>query len=522
MGVVPPINMAFTSDMRPRQLQAGQVGRIVVRNLGNQTDAYSLSWDLSSDDLEFTPPYMNVNAAPGQEVVVEFRADARRGRMFGGERRYGFNANIRPSAGQPQVHSGEVAVPAALPGWVIPLLIVLCLALAGLTAALGSSLLSPAGNQTSSRNQTNTAAVRTQLADAVLTQTLLGQAVEQTRTAEGLTATALADANQATLQAATATGNANATLFAATQTGLVVAAQTSVAQTAQAQQSTFQAGITQTVTAQQATQAVQATQTALAAQTLAAGGAQTAAALTAAAANQQTAQAGTAAAQTAQAGNALTQTAAAQRRAAYVFSADQSKANEFRSFLQANEYRVDLISIEDVLETDFSVYQVILIGPDTGNPGDPEDNPWGDPGEVQAGTIASFNRPIVGLGSGGALYFQALGLYIGWANTEAAVEDDALVTDPNQTYWREPNNVGIPGNGIVQLYNGAGSLRVVNLPGPIAGIVTVGHIPDNNEKFNLILENDRFFLWGFEDGPEDMSNRGRRTFLNILWNLAPE
>jgi hypothetical protein len=510
------------------------VGRVTIRNLGSATDTYSLSWDVATDEVEFTPPYLNVNAAPGQEVVIEFRADPRRSNLFGGERRFGFNAQVRPSAGPAQTHPGEVTVPSALPSWALPVLIVLCLGLAGLSALLVSSMFGPPVSVGPTPLTPLSADMLTQTAGP--TQTSLALAIEATRTAESFTATSLANANQATIAAVTATGAANATQFSATQTGLVIGAQTAVAQTAQAQQATFQVGFTQTAIAAQATQAAGVTLTAGAGAflTLQAGSAQTAAALTAAAGNaaaqtaaaqaQATAQALTATSQaltaTAQA-DIITQTAQAQRRAAYVHAGDTGKANDYKSFLQSQEYVVDLIPVGDVTSIDFAPYQVILIGADTGHTDGWEENAWGDPDEVQANAIAAANKPVVGLGNGGSLFFQALGLNITWGNAVVATGDSVFAVDPAAPFWTTPNSVGVPGDSIVGLYDGNSDYISVKLPDPIEGVLTIGRQVNEPTQYPIVAEDGRFLLWGFNDGPADMTNRGQRLFINILRNLAP-
>lgn len=501
----PPVSTAFTSELRPNRVKAGQVGRLIIRNLGSGTDTYSLNWDLGTDEIEFTPPSINVNAAPGQEVVVEFRADSRRSNIFGAARRHGFSAVVRPSAGPPQIHPGEVTVESMLPGWALPVLLALCLALAGISALLASSLFGPifpAGGP----NLSATALMQTQLANAIQTQTLMGQSAAFTQTAESYTATHLADANQATVIAATATGSANSTAFAATQTGIVLAAQTAVAETAQAQQATLQAALTQTALSLQGTAAAQATQTAAAI------------ALTQTAGHLQTSVVQTAAAQTAEALSA-TLTVQAAKRIAYIHAGDLNKANDYKSFLQSQQHWVDIIPIDNILTTNFGLYHLILIGPETGDSSDYQNNPWGDANEVQANALAAYNLPIIGLGKGGSLFFQAIGLTINWGQSWVGAGDSVVAVNPGSPYWLNPTNIGVPFDGMVRLYDSSSGFVAVHLPGPIAGITTVGRQTNDTEHYPLIQEGNRFFLWGFDDGPADMANKGRRTLLNIIWNL---
>lgn len=399
------------------------------------------------------------------------------------------------------MHQGEVVSQPALPSWSLPLLAIVCLGLAALSVFAIAVLFGNGEILPASRVQTQTSAY---------TQTQLALAEGQTATAIQVTSTALANANLATQTAATATSVANATLLAATQTGILESAQTAIALTAQAQQATFQAGANQTAQALQATQQAAAAQTANAIQlTNQAGVVQTSAALTAISA------------QLTQQSQSATLTAAAQRRVAYIFSGDNGKANDYKSFLQSQGYIVDLIPVANILSTDFAIYKALLIAPETGNASDYQNNPWGDPAEVQANTVAAYNKPIIGLGRGGSLFFQAIGLFINWGQSWVGSANEIYVVNPSATFWNTPHSVAIPGDQIIKLYDNPSGFVAVYLPGPVAGVVTVGRQSNDADHYPLIIEGSRFFLWGFDDGPSNMSNKGQRAFLNILWNLAP-
>jgi serine/threonine protein kinase len=491
---------AFTSELKPARIKAGQISQVTVRNLGEAPDSYTLTWQSPGQALDFTPSTLQVNLVPGQEVVVEYRADTRQPNWFGSEKTYSFSTQTRPSVGKPQTRAGEVVSSPAIPTWAIPVLVVLCLALVGVIFLLSSLVFR--GGIAGSGDATQT---------ALVTQTQLAAAAQLTHAAETATALALEGANQATLEAATATGIAQATGGVATQTAIQVNAITAIALTAAAQQSTFEAGAAQTAQAQQTTQQVVLAQTA-AAQTAAAQSAafQTASAQTAVAA-QQTGQA-----------QSATLTAQALRRVAYIYSSDSTTANDYRSFLQSQGYAVDLVPMGSIFGTNFAPYKAILIGPETGNNiSEYQTAPWGDASETQAQFISAAGKPVVGLGRGGSLYFQALGLFITWGQSWAGSTNDIYVVDPAAAYWNIPDSVSIPADQIIKLYDANSPFVAVYLPGPIAQVTTIGRQYDNAEHFPIILEASRFLLWGFDVGPSGMSTKGQRVFLNILWNLAP-
>ncbi len=328
----------------------------------------------------------------------------------------------------------------------------------------------------------------------------LPNSVQLTNTAGTATALALEGANLATQQAATATGNAQATGGAATQTAIQVNAQTSVALTAAAHQGTFEAGVAQTAQAQQATQQAGLVLTAAA---------QTAAAQTAISAQQT------------QQSQSATLTAQALRRAAYIYSSDSTTANDYRSYLQSQGYAVDLVPMGSIFGTNFAPYKIILIGPETGNAADYQNAPWGDASETQAQYVSAAGKPVVGLGRGGSLFFQALGLFINWGQSWTGTTNDIFVVDPAAVYWNFPNSVSVPADQILKVYDADSPFLAVYLPGPVAQVATIGRQSNDNDHFPMIMESSRFLLWGFDTGPSGMSNKGQRVFLNILWNLAP-
>lgn len=495
-----PPAATFSSAMRPLLLRPGEIGTVTIRNLSNQAQNFSLAWQSSSPEVQFTPPALTVNAAPGQEVVVEFRPDLKRTPLFGEEQRFDFSAAIRSAAGAQQSHHGQVVSQPWLPSWSLPLLVVLCVGLAFL-GALAFALF--AGGRALSPSQANTRTAAYTQTQAIFATAQTATAVEAANQA---TATALQSANLAT-QTAVAF---EATLFAATQTEMQQAAATAVALTAQAQQATFQAAANQTAQAAQATQQAALAQTATAIQqTSQAGAFQTSAALTAMAA-QLTNQA-----------QAATQTAAAQRRLAYIYSSDTITASDYRTFLQSQGYVVDLIPLSAIMATNFNLYRAVLIGPETGDSSDYLNKPWGDAAEVQANTVAAYGKPILGLGRGGTLYFQAIGLYINYGNSWSGSGHSVYALNPSMALWSVPNPISIPADQIVKLYNAAGDFYAVSLPGPVAGVVPIARQSDDPDHYPLILQDTRFFLWGFQDGPSAMTLRGQRLLVNILWNLAP-
>jgi hypothetical protein len=258
--------------------------------------------------------------------------------------------------------------------------------------------------------------------------------------------------------------------------------------------------------------------------TAAAAAAQTAAAQTQAAQQSNasasaTSQAATSIAATAQ--MAATLTAQAQFHIAYIYKSDLALANTYKTFLESNHYLVDVIKSNNVASTNYSIYRLIIIGPDTGNPGSWTTGPWGDPAGSEAGYIDTFNKPVIGLGTGGSLFFEARNLYISYGNSWLSTGNTSIyVENPNNRVFTTPNSISVPGTNVLMLYDNNSPYRATYLPGPIANITTIGRQVDNMEHFPIIVQNNRYLLWGFEHGPSDMSGKGKKVFLNAIDSIT--
>jgi uncharacterized repeat protein (TIGR01451 family) len=194
---------------------------------------------------------------------------------------------------------------------------------------------------------------------------------------------------------------------------------------------------------------------------------------------------------------------------AYVFRGNTADATSFFNLLVTNGYTVTLVPLSDVLTTDFSAFDLILVADDTGSL-----NQWGLTGltDSQVSQIKAGNKPIIGLGEGGYAFFGRLFLFIGWPNG-----------------WHGPDdNTANAGTGSAAAVFGAlGSpLTTYNSPVNEASIYIQGQplpsdvdpigieVPDTAHS-NIILQGCRL-LWGYSGNPLSMVSDGRSLFLNAV------
>lgn len=199
-----------------------------------------------------------------------------------------------------------------------------------------------------------------------------------------------------------------------------------------------------------------------------------------------------------------------QGKIAYVYQGRSEDAISFYTLLTGRGYTVTMVPLSEVLTTNFSDFQAVLIADDTGF----LDN-WGTAADMaaQVEQIRKANRPIVGIGEGGYAFFGQMGLYIGWPHgwhgtntlwTRAATAPATLYTNPYGV--PDPTDTFLSSVGQVAIY-----LDPTSLP---SDVISVALEPDKTHA-PLIFQNCRF-LWGGGGSPAAMSEPGKNLFINVI------
>lgn len=184
----------FDSQILPAQIQAGERARLTITNKGNIDQTFQVQWQSLEDDLDFlvaqatgtrspdrpaaryhghTDP-INARVQGGSTVAIGFIAEPIRRAVFGGEKVHSYVVEVQP-LGKPETArktiNGQVASQAWLPGWLLPVLVVLFLALACLSIFLvGQGLTRPARETEIAESLTEQVFAGTQTAIANMTQ----------------------------------------------------------------------------------------------------------------------------------------------------------------------------------------------------------------------------------------------------------------------------------------------------------------------------------------------------------------
>jgi len=126
----------FQGELRPQAVRAGKPAQLRIENQGNAPQTYTVSWRDRAEELAFQPQERQITVNGGEAGTAEFRANARKRPLIGGEKRHSFVAEVASSNGEKQTLAGEAISRGLIPPWLPPVLLVLILGAAGVLLAL--------------------------------------------------------------------------------------------------------------------------------------------------------------------------------------------------------------------------------------------------------------------------------------------------------------------------------------------------------------------------------------------------
>jgi hypothetical protein len=116
----------FTSRLQPQRLKSGETGRIIIQNLGNVVETFTITLIDQSEELVFFLSESKLRIQEGKSESLEFSARTRKSQWMGGEKKYPFTVNVaietKPGSSismqpAPQVHPGELVSKGRLAAW---------------------------------------------------------------------------------------------------------------------------------------------------------------------------------------------------------------------------------------------------------------------------------------------------------------------------------------------------------------------------------------------------------------------
>jgi hypothetical protein len=195
---------------------------------------------------------------------------------------------------------------------------------------------------------------------------------------------------------------------------------------------------------------------------------------------------------------------------AYVYSSNVSIAGRFESLLESNGITVSLVHADGITAMSLSSYDLIIVADDTYSGG-----AWNDDGAVVA--VENSGKPVVGLGKGGYTLFSKLDLFIGDPHGVDQDCDSIYAVNPDLSLYSWPCEISIPADQVIQLYSYSGCTSIY-LPSEMEGVVKLGQDAGNIDYYPLIIEQNKYTLWGFRKSPNNMTDAGKALFVNtVAW-----
>jgi hypothetical protein len=200
--------------------------------------------------------------------------------------------------------------------------------------------------------------------------------------------------------------------------------------------------------------------------------------------------------------------------AALVYGSDDSAATQYEMILEDRGFDVKLVFVDSTEAANTSMlqeYDLIIIDTLSGNSGN-----W-EGGEKPVNAIAQSGLPVLGVGEGGAAYFQQVGSQFTHGQSwygNATTFDETSPTHPSLT---GPRSVAISGGSVTVATSNTGFLAV-NLPDPGTSIELVGRQTGDQTHYPVVLDNARDEgFWGFYETP---SGQFTDDAFDALANLA--
>lgn len=196
----------------------------------------------------------------------------------------------------------------------------------------------------------------------------------------------------------------------------------------------------------------------------------------------------------------------------YIYEADATLADNFETFLDTVAI-CDVEHIDDVQTLPLHLYDLIIIGDDTGVP----PSTWGVSGDVSA--IVDSGKPVLGVGRGGSIFLGLAGLDISWGNSAVSMALGTVnVVSGSHYVYTQPNDLGVNSGDTITLFV-TGTEGCVCIYQPLAaGAELLGRESAVTDYYSITRQSN-CALWGYRRTAADYSGEARELFYNLIQYL---
>lgn len=196
-----------------------------------------------------------------------------------------------------------------------------------------------------------------------------------------------------------------------------------------------------------------------------------------------------------------------------IIANDVNVSKAYQNLLAQAGMSSDSVRVEDVAKINLWKYRSILISSETGNMGQ-----WGKPEFVNA--IVQSQRPILGMGAGGASFYEEMDISLRWGNTWVATHNRLYVMEPLDPVFNSPYDIPIPKSRLLTLYNNDAWAIEVYGPNLSKFAVRLGSNPNPQADHYPLVREGIYTLWGHTQPPDDLTETGRQLLINVLRQMT--
>ena len=106
---------------------------------------------------------------------------------------------------------------------------------------------------------------------------------------------------------------------------------------------------------------------------------------------------------------------------------------------------------------------------------------------------------------------------IGWGNGAHGTGDSVVRESFNDQFWHYPYDFLVAEQRIWQLYAEPSPRVGIFLGNQPTGVQVFGYNNAQGQYADLIMENGRYLLWGFDKGPKSMTEDGQKLLVNAVY-----
>jgi hypothetical protein len=191
-------------------------------------------------------------------------------------------------------------------------------------------------------------------------------------------------------------------------------------------------------------------------------------------------------------------------------------ATAFKTFLEAAGHTVTIIVVGDILSTDFSTANLIIVKTSALSASD-----WNGAFAPHAAALYATHKPILSIYLGDYLFdSSAFDLFIDHGQSASGNASSVKVDNASDQFWSTPHTIAVTTGVNLAIYTFAQPDEEVYWSSPPATAHKFVTDPSDSGYSVLnyqLINSTRYFHWGTEGRPTDMTTDGQNLFLNVVY-----